>query len=123
MTSRVLPPHEWPRLACTELEAVYPHLDPDQADVVVVEDEQGRLVACWALLRVFHVEGLWVAPEHRGRGRAGIRLFDAMRRLCGRVGARRVFTGAISDDVKRLIDHVHGVPLKGEHFVIPIEGA
>jgi GNAT superfamily N-acetyltransferase len=121
LTSRILPPHEWPRLACTELEAVYPHLNPDDADVVVVEDD-GRVVACWALLRVYHVEGVWVHPDYRKRGRVAGRLLEAMRGLCKRLKIGRVVTAAQSDDVRQLIVHLRGQVLPGDHFVIPLEG-
>lgn len=121
MTTRILPPSEWPRLAGTELETVYPHMDPDQSDVVVVEQD-GRIVACWALLRVYHVEGLWVAPEYRKRGRAGWRLLEAMRGLCRRVGARAVCTAACTPEVARLITQLRGVPLPGDQYMLPMEG-
>lgn len=120
MTTRVLPPHEWARLAGTELEAVYPHMNPDDTEVQVVEDDDGRLIACWALLRVYHVEGLWIAPEHRGRGRVALRLLEAMRRATAKVGARGVFTGATTDDVRALIQHANGVQLPGDHYMLPI---
>lgn len=121
MTTRVLPPHEWPRLDGTELETVWPHLDPDQADVIVVEDD-GRLVACWALLRVYHVEGVWVDPQYRKRSTVPLRLLEAMRAQCKRLKIPRVVTSALSDDVRKLIVHLRGVVLPGDHYVIPMEG-
>lgn len=121
MTTRVLPPSEWPRLAGTELEPLIDQMDPDQTEVVSVLDDDGRLVACWGLFRVYHVEGLWVHPDYRKRGKVGYRLIEAMWALCRRLGVKRVATGARTQDVRDMIDRLGGVPLPGEHFVIPLK--
>lgn len=121
MTSRILPADEWARLTGTELETVYPHLSPSRADVLVIE-EHGQIVACWALLKVYHVEGVWIAPEHRKRGSVALRLLEGMRRLCRSLGVSQVVTSALSEDVQRLIVHLRGVRLPGDHYVIPMEG-
>ena len=121
MVVKELTPDLWPMLNGTELETVYPHLDPARAKVLVVEDE-GRIVACWSLLQVYHVEGVWIAPEHRKRGKVALRLLEGMRTLCQGLGIARVVTGACTDDVKALIRHLRGVKLDGESFVIGWEG-
>jgi GNAT superfamily N-acetyltransferase len=118
MTSRVLPVEEWPRLAGTELEAVWPTLDPGSAQIVVVE-EAGQIVGCWALLAVWHVEGVWIHPDYRSRP-AGVarRLLVAMRYLARRCGALAVLTGAIDPKVRHILtDHLHARPVPGEQFI------
>lgn len=119
MTTRLLPIGDWPRLAGTELETVWPHL-PATARIVVVEDEAGSIVACWALFSVVHVEGLWIAPQCRKRGAAARRLLAAMRTELASLGARAVMTAAISDDIKALIARFHGSAVPGDHFVVPL---
>lgn len=114
MTTRVLRADEYARLAGTELEPVAPHLRPcDQ--VLVVEDTDGAIIGCWALLMVPHVEGVWVAPEHRGKSGVARRLLAGMRRLVG--DGRPVMTGATTDDVRRILAGLGATKLPGDHYV------
>lgn len=117
MITRTLCPDEWPRLKGTELEHVWPHL-PDGARIVVVE-EGDDILACHAVLTYVHIEGLWVHPKHR-HGTVGWRLWQAVQREVRELGANVAITGALTEQVKALIEHVHGVKLPGDAYVIPI---
>jgi len=118
MTTRVLPPAEWPRLLGTELETVVPVL-PEDAEVLVVEHD-GAIVGCWALYPLLHVEGVWVAPEHRGRGGVFRRLLTGMRTLVHGHGREVVQTGALWGDegavVATMLQKLGAVELVGRHF-------
>lgn len=119
MTSRILPPEEWPRLAGTELETSWPQL-PRDAQVVVVEDGS-RIVACWAVFRIVHVEGAWIAPKYRKRSpRITIGLLRAMQRAARAWGADYVWTGACTDDVRDLIWKLGGKPIPFDCYALPI---
>jgi hypothetical protein len=120
MTSRMLPPDEWPRLAGTEAETLWPHLDPANAQVLVVEHE-GQIVGTWTVMRMVHVECVWVHPAYRGTFGVVKRLLRGMRAAARTWGARTVLTGAMTDQVRGLITSLHGVRLPGEHYVIPVE--
>lgn len=120
MNSRILPPEEWPRLAGTEAEAVWPTLDPEHARVVVVEDE-GEIVATWTVMRIVHVECLWVKPSHRGVFGVTKRLLRGMRDAASAWGARNVVTGSASAHVTDLIRRFGGMPMPCESFVLPVE--
>jgi len=120
MTSRVLEPHEWPLLAGTEAETLWPHLDPENARVLVVEHE-GRIVGTWTVLRMVHVECVWVDPAYRGVFGVVKRLLRGMREIATGWGARTVLTGAVTDQVRALITSLHGQRLPGDHYVIPLE--
>ena len=65
MSARVLPAAEWSRLSRAPIGALLETLQPQQADVVVVEAE-GEVVACCATLKLTHLEGLWISRDHRG---------------------------------------------------------
>lgn len=117
MTTRVLPPAEWPRLAGTELDTVWPVMDPEKTRVVVVEDA-GVIIACWAALVTVHVEGLWIAPTHRGKGGAARRLLRGMREAVTSLGASVVFTASTTDEMDTLIERAGGVRLPGDHFAL-----
>lgn len=120
MNTRLLPRDEWYRLANTELESMTPYLPPD-ADVLVVEGDTGDIVACWALYSQPHVEGVWVAPAHRGRGGAARCLLRGMRDLLHARGAKAAITGAVSDDVRRLLEGLGATRLPGELYVLSLE--
>jgi hypothetical protein len=117
-TTRILPQAEYGRLVGTELErAVY--VLPDN-HVVLVLERDGVLMGCWAACQYLHVEGLWIAPQARKRTSASVRLWTAMRDLIRSLGWHTVLTAAVTEDVRALVTHVHGVPLPGTHYVIPI---
>lgn len=122
MTSRVLQANEWPeKLAGTELEAVWPHLDPDQTRVLVVEDESGTVIGTWALFPMYQVEGLYIDPAHRGKGAVAKRLMDHMAALTSIKGIRRVETGALTDQVRRFLARLGAEEVPGARYVIPTE--
>jgi hypothetical protein len=115
MTTRILAEDEWYRLADTEAAGV-PF--PDGSRAVVVEQD-GAIIACHVIMPVWHVECLWVHPSFRKTTVFG-RLWHAVKAECARLGIRVVCTTALTDDVKHLIEHGHGVPLPGEHFAVPV---
>jgi hypothetical protein len=122
ITQRILPPEEWSRLNGTESEKLWPRLNPENAQVVAVE-EDGELVASWVLLRVVHAECIWVKPSHRGIFGVVKRLLGGMRTVAAGWGADRVITGSISPDVTDLIARFGGYPMPCESYVLPIDKA
>lgn len=120
MTTRILPQDEYGKLAGTELEAVAAHLDPLTSHVVVVEDGD-RIVGCWLAFPQWHVEGLWVAPEHRKRGRVFPLLLDTMYGLLRGLGARTAMTASVSSDVDRILGHLGAMKLPGDHYCVPVK--
>ena len=115
--TRILPPAEWPRLAGTEAETIWPMLNPATAQVLVVEREQA-ILGCWILAPVLHAECLWIAPECRKTGGVARRLWAAMRRAVLASDSRTVATTAVSDDVRALLAHIGATQLPGDHFVM-----
>lgn len=120
MRSRILPPEEWHRLKGTEAEKAWPHFNPDNTQILVVEDE-GEVIACWAFLRVVHAECIWVRPSHRGLAGVALRLFKGLREIATRWGATRVITGSVSPEITDLIDRFGGYPMPCESFVLPVD--
>lgn len=121
MTSRILPPIEWPRLAHTEAATVYPHLDPLKSSVIVVEKD-GVIVGCHILLNVLHAECLWIDPACRGQSSVARRLWDAVQVKAKMLGARTIVTAACDDRIRGLLAHVGAKKLDGDHYVIPVRG-
>src|SRR5678810_1223630 len=119
MTTRILPREEYFRLMGTELEGVRDEL-PASACVLAVENDDGELVACWALLPIWHVEGVWIAESERKRGQAAIRLVRGMKDMARTAGAKTVMTAAVTDEVRALIQRMGGQQVPGDHFLVPV---
>lgn len=120
MRSRVLPVDEWSKLAGTEAETLWPTLDAEHAQILVVEDGE-KIVGCWTLMMVPHVECLWIDPSERARVTVARRLWLGMRALASQMGARVVWTAAVSDPVRGLLDHAAARKLDGDHYLLPME--
>ena len=103
MITRILPPEEWGRLVDTPLESSWQDLNPSWAKVLVVEDGD-RIVGCWTLLSIWHLEGLWIAPDYRQKTSVARRIWVGMKRLMGSVGAGAAVTAAITPDIESLLD-------------------
>lgn len=117
--TRILPRDEYARLAGTEAESLWPLMRPEDGHIVVVERD-GAIVGCWALLRVVHAECVWVAPAERGNPVVAKRLLRGMREQAKQMGAHSVYTGATTDDVKRLLSKLGARPLEGDHYMLPL---
>lgn len=119
LSTRELPSAEWPKLAGTELEAVWPILTPE-AKVIVVEDEAGAIVGCWALMQFWHAEGVWIAPAYQKRTSVARRLWLGMRGLAAQAGVARVITAAADDQIVALLDK-HGIKLPAQEYVLCLQ--
>lgn len=118
LTRRDLPREEWPRLAGTELESIWPVL-PEDARIVSVEDGD-RIVGCWGAFWQLHAEGVWIAPDHRGHAAVARHLLTGMRRIARESGARTVATAGVTEDVIALLRRFPGaIELPGTHVVLP----
>jgi hypothetical protein len=119
MTTRILPPDEWHKLQGTEAEPIVPGLDPVDTRVLVVEQD-GEIIGSWVMLRMVHVECVWIAPAHRGKAGVLARLLSGMTSLAKAWRTRSVITGSIDPRVSRMIRRLGGLPLPGEHFALPV---
>jgi hypothetical protein len=120
VVARVLAAHEWARLAETDLDlAVWGHLGPADAEIVIVEDA-GVIVACWATFLVRHVEGFWVHPDHRKRGGVLRRLFVGMRKVLLDLGTRAAATQADTPEIDALLRAAGATRIPGTSFLLPV---
>lgn len=121
MTTRILPPDEWPRLEGTEAEQVWPLLNPATTRIVVVEQD-GAIVGCQVLMAVTHAECLWIHPDHRRRASVGRRLISAVHHAAAELGLAALATSALDDGVRRLLVRLGARVLPGTHYMIDVKG-
>jgi N-acetylglutamate synthase-like GNAT family acetyltransferase len=113
MTSRLLPPAEWPKLAGTYLEPLWPLLKPESCSVIVVE-EDGAIIGTWALMSVFHVEGFSAK-----NGLVIRKLLKAMKVEAEKQGITTVVTASTSPVIADFLTRMdpHTVPIEGTGYV------
>lgn len=121
MTTRILPPSEWPaKLAGTLLDPAWQGFS-EHDRVVVVEDAEGQVIGCTALMLVWHLEGTWIAPEHRGKASVGRRMYRAARDLFKALHVREVYMMArnavTAAQCQRLGQAIH---LDCDHFIVKV---
>jgi hypothetical protein len=112
---------EWPRLVGTELETVWPHFNPSSTIISAVEDELHAIIGCWAFVLVPHAEGLYIAPEHRGKGAVAKLLKSSMKQIAKSYGSKTIYTSSCDPNVARLLTHLRALKLPGDHYVVPVE--
>lgn len=91
-------------------------LPAERTWVIVVEDDTGAIVGCWALFTVCHAEGLWIAPAHRGKASVGRRLWRRVWDVVRGTGSRSFVTAAIDPQIHALLSN-RAVALPQEYVV------
>ncbi len=119
LQTRILPPDEWPRLAGTEAEALIGHLDPAHAAVLVVE-RGGEIVGTWVALQTLHAECVWVSTAVGNPVGVARKLIDGMFDIARASGLRSIYTSAMTDEVRGMIERLGGSELPGSAHVIPV---
>lgn len=119
VTRRVLPREEYGRLVGTYLEPLIDYL-PADADVVVVEDADGAIVACSSLFQRDHLEGSWIAEAHRDTPGVFWSLLQGIKATAKRRGSARLVTASEDDRMTEFLMRMHAEPLPGQHFVWPL---
>jgi len=101
----------------TEVETVWPYLNPENALIWVVEDG-ARIVGAWTTIRMIHAECLWIAPEYRGSAGVARKLLKGLREMAAYWGVTKVQTASISEHVTDLILRFGGTRLP-DAFILP----
>ncbi len=119
MTRRLLDRADYGRLVGTYLEPLIDALPPD-ADVIVVEDPDGRIVGCSSIFARDHVECTWIAEEHRNQPGVFWQLLQGLKATARRRGSERILTASMDARMTAFLHRMHAEPVPGEHFVWPI---
>lgn len=120
MKVRFLPADEWARLAPSPLGLVSEQMSPDTAEVLVVEDEAGRIIGTWSDQLMLHLEGFWVAPDHRDKAAVSKLLLRGMFDHLREAGVKAALTHATGPKVDSILRRLGGVPIDGTAFTLPV---
>lgn len=93
MISRTLPQNEWSKL---DLGGWLKFANPEDVRVAVVEDE-GKIVGRCLVLKLTHLEGLWVDEEHRNAGVSSALLKQVVK-TSREMANETVIAGAVDGD-------------------------
>ena len=80
----------------------------------------GLILARWIGLRVVHAEGVWIDPRYRKSPGIVRRLVNGMGQIARHWGVKSVWTGADTDDVRRLIEKLGGTRIPMDPYVLPL---
>jgi RimJ/RimL family protein N-acetyltransferase len=119
LSTRILPPEEWPTLAGTLLDPAWRSFDPEGTRVVVVQDHDGAVLGCLALFPIWHLEGAWIAPAHRGKAAVARALLARMRHQCRQLGVSDVWVMATNPKTRRICERLGtSTHLDCDHFSV-----
>jgi len=119
MEARVLPVNEWNRLNVTELPVLLPYFRPEDVNVVVVE-EAGAIVASLAVMRVPHLEGVWIEPSRRGSPELVRKLMSGAAYASRKWSSGWVMAQSATDHVSDLITRLGASKVPVETFIVPL---
>lgn len=119
MRTRILPPEEWSTLEGTLLGTAREALNPE-TDIVLVVEQDGAIIACTSFLPRWHMEGTWVAPDHRKMAAVARSLLRGMHRLATALEAKELIMVTVDPAVSAMCCRLgrSSVHLDGDHFAI-----
>lgn len=94
------------------------YLKPEDVDVVVVEDDAGEVMASLAVMRVVHLEGLWIDPAAKNAGVARGLLREAVRVAEKWCSSGWVFGGAADDRMRDLLERLGGARVPMDTYAL-----
>jgi GNAT superfamily N-acetyltransferase len=120
MRTRILPHEEWERLEAESLPPTFPY--SDDVAVVVVEDDSGRIVGTLTAVTIVHLEGMWIDPEHRGKGGVARALVRQATAVARHRGDRWVLGGMANGDerMERILARLGGVRIPATFWALGI---
>jgi len=122
MQTRVLGPEEWLERGSSTLAApLVQYVTPENVSLVVVEDE-GKMVASVAAIRVTHFEGLWMDSAHRGNPGIMRGLLRKATSVAKERGEHWVIAGADGEQMRGFTKRLGGIILPLDFYLMWVGG-
>jgi hypothetical protein len=117
----VLDRDEWPKLPDDpECQTLLRFINPQLAEIIVVENDTEEIIACIGVYRITHFEHAWISPSYRGR--PGV-LRTLMRKAFDLVRQKNetfVLCGTPHERVEAMLGRLGGVRLPAQFFGVGI---
>lgn len=119
MMARVLPPSEWFRFSDDAgLPPIFSSVFPRDVEVVVVEDGDA-IVARMLVMRLTHLEGVWIKP---GFENSANRLLRHTVQSARKWNDRWVVAGANDNTMRDIMERMGGKRLPGDYYALGLGG-
>lgn len=114
---RILPVDEWNKLSVIDT-SLY---DEELANIMVIERD-GEIVAHWALMPIYHAEGLWVKEGFRKNPVIIKKLLAGMKAMVENVNTPYIVTMTQDKEVAKLLDKLPKTEiLHGDFYAMTFE--
>ncbi len=121
MMARILPREEWSKLDVSGMPLIGPTLRNEDVQIIAVEDGS-RLVATMAVIRVTHMESLWIDPEYRGNAGLVRMLLKQAVSAAKKWTDKWIWGASDTEHMNDIIKRVGGIQLPIQSFMIPVGG-
>jgi hypothetical protein len=122
MTTHILSLAEWEKERGECPIPVLPHVHPANIAIVVVRDDEGTPIAHMYIYRVSCMEGVWIAPKHRGNPGVARALLRQTYAISEARDERWTFAMAADETMRNIVSRLQGAELPVTLHVIPTGG-
>lgn len=103
ITTRELPRDQWSALSALDCELAQAWPGLPLGTIIIIAELDHQIVGCWSLMPQWMAEGVWIAPDHRGRSSVARALLRQFRQTAEFRGIVSVFTGCVTDQVLSIL--------------------
>jgi hypothetical protein len=118
MMARVLPQSEWSRVSGGDLPEIMKRVLPRDMEVIVIEDGDS-IVAHMLVMRLTHLEGVWIKP---GYEHSANRLLRHTVQSARKWNDRWVVAGANDDTMRDIMSRMGGRKIEAEFYSLGLGG-
>lgn len=119
MNTRVLEPSEWHRVQDLDVGELLQFVRTEDVKVVVVEHED-EIIASWTIMRMVHLEGVWVHPQHKNAGVVRS-LIRKTKEEAAEWSSAWVVTSAASDAVRAILSRMHAKKVEADMYTLALD--
>ncbi len=120
MKVRYLPANEWVKIQKPQIPPLFPYVNPSDVAVIVVENDDGEVIACVSALKITHFESLWIHPDHRGNAGVGRALLRKAFGIASAWGSKWVFGDIESEQMKGFVERLGGIEIPAKFYAVSL---
>lgn len=120
MKARVLPREEWAKLEATQSGKLLSFASPADVRFVVLEDE-GKIVGSMAVLKITHLENMWLDPAVRTNLGAARTLLRETLKTAKEWTESWVMASIGDDTIAAMVERAGGKQVPVDTYILPVE--